>query len=57
MEWTQIYYFFDGNFSNAHKIYSFPKSVSYKKEVCLYLASELKNGFSCSNPFISGITY
>ena len=57
MEWTQIYYFFDGNFSNAHKIYSFPKSVSYKKEVCLYLASEFKNEFSCSNPFVSGITY
>ena len=28
MEWAQTYFFFDRNFSNPHKIYSFPKSVS-----------------------------
>lgn len=37
-------FFLDGNFRKAHKIYSFPKSVSCKKEVCLNLVSGLKMG-------------
>lgn len=36
MVWTQIYFFLDGNFSNAHKIYGFPKSVSHKKHACIW---------------------
>jgi hypothetical protein len=50
-------FFFDRNFTNTHKMYNLPKSVSYEKKVCLNFVSELKNGFLyCNNPFVSRST-